>query len=99
MELKKLSIVIPAYNEARTIHKILDKVGAVQLLEGWEKEIIVVNDASKDDTGNVLKAYIAQHSGAGIILFEHEKNQGKGAALRTGISKATGDDRHPGCRS
>ena len=91
MELKKLSIVIPAYNEARTIHKILDKVGAVQLLEGWEKEIIVVNDASKDDTGNVLKAYIAQHSGAGIILFEHEKNQGKGAALRTGISKATGD--------
>ena len=56
MELKKLSIVILAYNEARTIHRILDKVGSVQLL-GWEKQIIVVNDASWDDTGNVLRNY------------------------------------------
>ncbi len=91
MELKKLSIVIPAYNEARTIHRILDKVGSVQLLAGWEKQIIVVNDASRDDTGNVLRNYIENHPGSGIILFEHEYNQGKGAALRTGIHKASGD--------
>ena len=89
--MNKLSIVIPAYNEARTIHKILDKVGAVKLLEGWDKEIIVVNDASRDETGVVLKQYISEHPQTPVILFEHEYNQGKGAALRTGIAKATGD--------
>lgn len=89
--MKKLSIVIPAYNEARTIHRILDKVGEVKLIDGWEKEVIVVNDASRDDTGNVLKAYAAGNPGYPIQLFDHEFNQGKGAALRTGISKSTGD--------
>ncbi|HRG20437.1 MAG TPA: glycosyltransferase family 2 protein [Saprospiraceae bacterium] len=89
--MQKLSIVIPAYNEARTIHNILDKVDAVQLTGGWTKEVIVVNDASKDDTGKTLKAYAANHPNFPIVIFEHEVNQGKGAALRTGITRASGD--------
>lgn len=89
--MQKLSIVIPAYNEARTIHNILDKVAAVRLPDGWTQEVIVVNDASKDDTGKTLKAYAAGHPDFPMVIFEHEVNQGKGAALRTGITQASGD--------
>jgi len=88
---KKLSIIIPAYNEAHTIHLILDKVNAVQLIGDFEKEIIIVNDCSTDDTKAVLEKYIAQHSGNRIQLHNQEKNQGKGAAIHKGIQLATGD--------
>lgn len=88
---QKLSIVIPAYNEERTIHLILDKVRAVKLQNNIEKEIIVVNDCSTDNTENVLKAYMSAHTGTQICYFKHEINQGKGAALHTGIRVATGD--------
>ena len=67
----KLSIVIPAYNEARTIHLILDKVIDVQLIADIQKEIIIVNDCSKDNTVEVVKTYIAEHPQADMKLFEH----------------------------
>lgn len=88
---KKLSIVIPAYNEARTIHLILDRVANVQLLNNIEKELILVNDCSTDNTEEVLMAYKASHPELNMQYYKHKVNQGKGAAIHTGIAKATGE--------
>lgn len=87
----KLSIVIPAYNEARTIHFILNKVRDVKLLNEIEKELIIVNDCSKDDTENAIFRYQQENPGFPISYYKHEVNKGKGAAIHTGIKKATGD--------
>jgi glycosyltransferase involved in cell wall biosynthesis len=87
----KLSIVIPAYNEEKTIHLILDKIAGVQLVNGIDKELIIVNDFSKDDTQGAIFRYMEKHPELPIQYFEHEKNMGKGAALHTGIAKATGE--------
>jgi glycosyltransferase involved in cell wall biosynthesis len=89
--MSKLSIVIPAYNEGATIHLILDKIKAVQLINGIEKEIIIVNDCSKDNTEESIQNYIASNSSLNIRYLKHEVNKGKGAALHTGIKGATGD--------
>ena len=89
--MKTLSIVIPAYNEGKTIHFILDKVKAVNLIGGLQKEVIIVNDCSKDDTEEAIKRYQASNPELPIQYFKHEVNQGKGAALHTGIRIATGD--------
>lgn len=91
MALQKLSIVIPAYNEGRYIHNILNKIKGVELVGGLQKEIIIVNDCSKDDTEAAILEYRDAHAELNIQYFKHEVNQGKGAALRTGIRQATGD--------
>jgi len=88
---KTLSIIIPAYNEARTIHLILDRVYAVRLIHDLQKEVILVNDCSTDATEEVLLKYRADHPGMNMQYFKHEVNQGKGAAIHTGIKKATGE--------
>jgi glycosyltransferase involved in cell wall biosynthesis len=87
----KLSIIIPAYNEGPTIHLILDKLQQAVLLNNIEKEIIIVNDCSKDNTEEAIKNYIALNPSLNIQYFKHEINKGKGAALHTGIQKATGE--------
>ncbi|MGN6567614.1 MAG: glycosyltransferase family 2 protein [Flavipsychrobacter sp.] len=89
--MSKLSIVIPAYNEGPTIHHILNKVKAVKLVNDIEKEVIIVNDCSKDDTEASIMAYQAANPDLPITYYKHEVNQGKGAALHTGIRNATGD--------
>lgn len=91
MSINKLSIVIPAYNEGSTIHKILDKVRDVKLLNEIEKEVILVNDYSTDNTEEAILRYKENNPELPITYYKHEKNKGKGAALHTGISKATGE--------
>lgn len=86
-----LSIIIPAYNEARTIHLILDRVAEVTLINGIQKELILVNDCSTDDTEQVLLKYREEHPNLPLQYFKHEVNKGKGAAIHTGITKATGE--------
>lgn len=86
-----LSIVIPAYNEGRTIHLILNKIKDVNLPVGVDKEIIIVNDFSKDNTEEAILKYQSENSGFNIQYRKHEINKGKGAALHTGIKEASGD--------
>ncbi len=91
MMINKLSIVIPCYNEERTIHLILDKIRQVVLLNNIKKEFIVVNDCSDDKTREAIENYFIQFKELDFKLFNHEINKGKGAAIHTGISKATGE--------
>ncbi len=87
----KLSIVIPAYNEGKTITRIFDKIKEVQLINGFEKEVIVVNDCSSDNTVDVVQGYMGQNPDMNMSLFSQPVNMGKGAALHKGIELATGD--------
>lgn len=91
MAIKTLSILIPAYNESPTIYRILDKIKAVSLINAIEKEVIIVNDCSTDNTFESVQTYIQTYPEFNIVLLEHSKNKGKGAALHTGIEKATGE--------
>lgn len=73
----KLSIVIPAYNEEPTIHHILDKVKTVNLIGGFEKEVVIVDDCSKDGTFARLEEYKNDNKDFDIQLYKHEVNRGK----------------------
>jgi glycosyltransferase involved in cell wall biosynthesis len=89
--MKKLSILIPVYNEGNTIHLILDKIKSVSLIQEITKEIIIVNDCSNDNTEESILNYISLNPDLLIKYFKHTINRGKGAAIHTAISKATGD--------
>ncbi|MGZ3776947.1 MAG: glycosyltransferase family 2 protein [Mucilaginibacter sp.] len=91
MKIEKLSIIIPAYNEGNTIHLILDKIRAVELTGNIQKEIIIVNDCSTDHTEEAIISYQGANPDLDIQYYKHDYNRGKGAALHTGIAKATGE--------
>ena len=86
-----LSILIPAYNEGRTITQILDLVRTVELVEGIQKEVVIVNDCSKDDTQQVIEEYMITHPSLKMTLYNQPVNQGKGAAIHKAIEICTGD--------
>jgi glycosyltransferase involved in cell wall biosynthesis len=91
MDFKKLSILIPAFNEGPTIHLILNKIKEVVLDNEIEKEIIIVNDCSKDDTVQKVEKYISENQELNIQLFSQPVNMGKGAAINRAIKEATGE--------
>ncbi len=90
-KMNTLSIIIPVYNEGNTVHLILEKIKKVVLPENIEKEIIIVDDASTDDTVSCIQAYCKTNDTLKIRIAYHKKNKGKGAALHTGIALASGE--------
>ncbi len=91
MSKEKLTVIIPAYNEENTVKGILRKVVDVKLINNIEKELIVVNDCSTDNTAGVVEQFIKDNPDENIRLVNQEVNKGKGAAIHRGIDEATGD--------
>ena len=86
-----LSIIIPVYNEERLVCELLSRVMALRLGDGVAKEIIVVDDGSSDETVLHVAEFIAQHGPTDVCLIKHDRNHGKGAAVKTGMAAARGD--------
>jgi glycosyltransferase involved in cell wall biosynthesis len=86
-KIRKLSVIVPVYNERNTVVEVLRRMRAVELPDGIDREIIVVDDGSTDGTRDVLN----QLSDSTVRILLHEHNRGKGAAVRTGIEVASGD--------
>lgn len=86
-----LSIIIPCYNEERTLNKIIDNIRTAELPEGIQKEIIIVNDCSTDRTFELLKEHLEKKGDEGISILHQPENMGKGAAIHRGIREAKGE--------
>lgn len=86
-----LSVIIPVYNEEKTLKSLLEKVISVDLIENVEKEIILVNDCSKDNTAYEIDSFCRHNPAIDIQVFHHDVNKGKGAAIHTGVQHASGD--------
>lgn len=89
--MKTLSIIIPVYNEEKTIKDVIEKVQSISINYDIKKELIVVNDGSKDDTDKIISLIIKSKRYSNIKYIKHEKNKGKGTAIRTAISNCNGD--------
>ena len=89
--MKNLSIIVPVYNEEKTILSILSRLHELKLIDQTKKEVVIVNDFSTDNSEEIIKEYINENPSLTIGYLKHEKNMGKGAALRNGIKKASGD--------
>ncbi|MGD2143465.1 MAG: glycosyltransferase family 2 protein [Anaerolineae bacterium] len=87
--MKKISVIVPVYNEAETVGRVVKRVQAVEI-QGYEQEIVVVNDGSTDGTYDVLER-IASRWPESVIVVHHEQNRGKGAAIRTALGHVTGE--------
>jgi glycosyltransferase involved in cell wall biosynthesis len=86
-KIRKLSVIVPVYNERNTVVEVVRRMRAVELPDGIEREIIVIDDGSRDGTRDVLR----QLGDSTVRVLVHEENRGKGAAVRTGLALATGD--------
>ena len=91
MYIQKLTIIIPAYNEGKTINLILARLTALTLIDDISKELLVVDDCSTDDTEPAVRRFMTENPDSPLRYFKHPVNQGKGAAIHTGIAQASGD--------
>jgi len=84
----KLSVIIPIYNEEKTLRKIIKKVESVKLIGDLKKEVVLIEDASRDLTGEIVKEYEGRE---GFVVIKHKENKGKGASVIDGLKVANGD--------
>ncbi|HSD98502.1 MAG TPA: glycosyltransferase family 2 protein [Patescibacteria group bacterium] len=87
----KLSIIVPVFNEEKTIVSVLEKLLELTFPTATQREIVIVDDGSKDKTVGKIKEFLEKHKKDGVFLFQHAKNAGKGQAIRTGVEKANGE--------
>ena len=89
--INKLTVIIPTYNEEKTIEKVLSRIKEIELVASINKEVIIVNDSSKDNTEKIVHSFIKNNPDLIIQYHSFDVNRGKGAAIRKGIEAASGD--------